>query len=118
MKKYILAIAMLTFSATTFSGSTLDCSDMDKVGQDEDHLEQCAAQADSDLNKAYKELRSMHKDNEEKQAALKDMQLGWIKMRDAQCLFKSMNTASGAALTGVLCEVEMTTIRAQELADM
>lgn len=118
MKEYTFAIIALFSASAAFAGSDMDCSDLEALGQDEDKLEQCHAQADSKLNATYKEVRGRHKDNEDMQKALKDMQLGWIKMRDAQCLFKSMNTAGGAALAGVLCEIEMTTKREAELAEL
>lgn len=118
MKNYFFALLVLSFSATAFAESTLDCANTDNIGRDEDKLEECVTHTNKALNAAYDELKSRHEDNKEMQGILKDMQLGWIKMRDAQCLYRSMNTGSGAALTGVLCEIELTHQRSEALAEL
>ena len=119
MKKYILAVLLGSLSSIALAANP-DCSKPEDIGQDETKLEACLTSTNDKLNGTYKELRDIHKDNEEKLGVLKDMQLGWIKMRDAQCLFRSMNSAGGggAALTAVLCEIELTNQRAKELADL
>lgn len=85
---------------------------------DDNQLEVCAKQSDKQLNENYQKLRKMHKDESDKLKLLKDMQEGWIKMRDAQCEFTMRKVGSSAAIAGLTCEVALTQKRAAELADM
>lgn len=116
----ILLVLPLLFSAGAMAGTGLNCSNLDEIGDDENALEACFTQVNDELNATYNQLRETHKDNTEGLKALKEMQLGWIKMRDSQCLFQSMNSAGGggAAKTAVRCEIEMTTKREEELSQM
>lgn len=118
MKKMMATLFLCAFSTATFAGTGLNCSDLDAIGDNQDALQACVDQTNDELNATYKQLRDTHKDNKDAYAALKDMQVGWIKMRDAQCLFKSMNTGSAAAQVGVMCEIEMTIQRENELAGL
>lgn len=119
MKKIIFTLLLSTVSYSSFAGTGLNCSE-DEVLSDANQLEACVTQTNDELNATYKQLTETHKDAPEKLEALKSMQLAWIKMRDAQCLFKSMNSAGGggAAMTAVRCEVEMTIQREEELANL
>jgi uncharacterized protein YecT (DUF1311 family) len=118
MKKLVSVLFLCAFSAGTFAGTGLNCSDLDAIGDNQDALEACVIQTNDELNATYKQLRDAHKNNKGAYDALKDMQVGWIKMRDAQCQFKSMNTGSAAAQVGVMCEIEMTVQRENELAGL
>jgi uncharacterized protein YecT (DUF1311 family) len=119
MKKMFLATALLAFSGVAAAGTGLDCSN-DEVLSDMNMLEICHTQVNSELNGTYKQLQKLHKDNKEKLAALKKMQLGWIQMRDAQCDFESYNSAGGggAAQTAMRCTIRMTRQRDKELESM
>ncbi|WML89726.1 lysozyme inhibitor LprI family protein [Thiothrix lacustris] len=119
MKKMFFASALLAFSSIATAGTGLNCTD-ENVLSDPNYLDVCVTQVDSELNGTFKELQARHKDVKEKMAALKQMQLGWIKMRDAQCDFQSMNSAGGGgvAQTAMRCIVEMTIQRDKELQDL
>lgn len=119
MKKLFFAAALLAFSGVATAGTGLNCSD-GEVLSDPNRVEACLTQVDGELNGTFKQLQALHKDSKEKLKALKDMQLGWIKMRDAQCEFQSFNSAGGggAALTAMRCEIEMTMQRDKELQEL
>ena len=119
MKKMFFASALLAFSSIATAGTGLNCSD-ENVLSELNQLEACYTQVDSELNGTFKQLQALHKDSKQKMAALKQMQLGWIKMRDAQCDFQSMNSAGGGgvAQTAMRCIVEMTIQRDKELQDL
>ncbi|WP_038141134.1 lysozyme inhibitor LprI family protein [Thiothrix lacustris] len=119
MKKMFFSTALLAFSSIATAGTGLNCSD-DNVLSDINKLQACYTQADSELNGTFKKLQALHKDGKVKMAALKQMQLGWIKMRDAQCDFQSMNSAGGGgvAQTAMRCKVDMTMQRNKELQDL
>ncbi len=120
MKKYILISLLLSASSVSLAGTGLNCSNLDVIGQDTKALEACVTQTNDELNATYKELRATHKNKKDKLKALKDMQNGWIKMRDAQCLFQGMNAVGGggAAQTGIRCEIKMTIKREEELSQL
>ena len=119
MKKMFFATALLAFSSVASAGTGLNCSD-DEVLSDPNKVEACLTQVDGELNGTFKQLQTLNKDSKDKLKALKNMQLGWIKMRDAQCEFQSFNSAGGggAALTAMRCEIEMTMQREKELQDL
>jgi uncharacterized protein YecT (DUF1311 family) len=120
MKKNTWILLLSSFSTISMAGTGLNCSDLDSIGQDDNAMEACITQTDDELNGTYKALKALSKDNKEGLKVLKNMQLGWIKMRDSQCLFMSMNSAGGggAARTALRCEIEMTIKREKELSIM
>ena len=118
MKKNTWILLLSSFSTISMAGTGLNCSDLDSIGQDDNMMEACITQTNDELNDTYKELKALSKDNKEGLKVLKNMQLGWMKMRDSQCLFMSMNSAGGggAARTAIRCEIEMTIQREKELS--
>ena len=120
MKKHTWTLLLSSFSTIAMAGTGLNCSDLDSIGQDDNAMEACITQTNDELNGTYKELKALSKDNKEALKELKSMQLGWIKMRDSQCLFISMNSAGGGgvAITALRCEIEMTIQREKELSIM
>ncbi|OQW92715.1 MAG: hypothetical protein BWK79_14110 [Beggiatoa sp. IS2] len=72
----------------------------------------CVEQTDRHLNENYQILLKKFKEDAK---LLKDMQLGWIKMRDAQCELAGKHTGSQAALVMSKCTVVLTQKRADEL---
>lgn len=120
MKKYTWILLLSSFSTVAMAGTGLNCLDLDAIGENDNALEACISQTNDELNGTYKELHTQNKENKEVLKALKNMQRGWIKMRDAQCLFKSMHSAGGGgvAKTAIRCEIEMTIKREEELSMM
>lgn len=118
MKKYLWILFIITASTATWAESDLDCSILTNYNADE--LAICIAQVDDNLNVTYKQLRATHKDNREVLRAIRSMQLGWIKMRDAQCLFRGLSSASslGGGQAALHCEIQMTIQREKELSLM
>ena len=98
------------------AGTGLDCSKA--LEMKSDTLEVCFDQTNNWLNDSYQSLLKERKEALEQVKLLKEMQRAWIKMRDAQCELASRNTASGAGLAGVRCEVILTQKRANELERM
>ena len=111
-----LLLIALSFSAYA-SDKTIDCTNLDS-GTNSDQLDVCAKQADKQLNDNYQALRDTHKDSPDKLKLLKEMQVAWIKMRDAQCEFAMRNVGGNAAQAGVICEIKATQQRAKELQEM
>lgn len=120
MKKHTWILLLSSFSTIAMAGTGLNCSDLDTIGDDDNAMEACITQTNDELNGTYKELKTQSKENKKGLKALKDMQLGWIRMRDSQCLFMSMNSAGGGgvARTALRCEIEMTIKREKELSIM
>ncbi len=116
--KYLLSVFGL-FCVTSLSAqaaTAINCHEVDNMEQD--MIEVCVEQTDRHLNENYQALRKLHKDSSKKLKLLKDMQMGWIKMRDAQCDFAMHNTGSNAALAGLVCQVTLTQQRADEIEEM
>lgn len=118
MIKNILALALLSLgSSAALAGTAINCYDVVN-DMNEQSLEVCIEQTNRHLNENYQQLRETFKDEEETLALLKDMQLAWIKMRDAQCEINSRHTGSSAGLVGLACEVVLTQKRADVLEKM
>ncbi|WP_020395196.1 lysozyme inhibitor LprI family protein [Thiolinea disciformis] len=116
--RYIIPSAVLLFalSQSTQAGTVVDCHEVDTM--ETDMVEVCVKQTNRDLNDNYDALKKLQKDSPEKLKLLKEMQLAWIKMRDAQCEYEMRNTGSNAALVGLVCEVKLTQQRADDLEKM
>lgn len=115
MKKIIVSLGLLViFSAQ--ANTAINCYEVDNMGAD--MIEVCVEQTNRHLNENYSQLREIHKGSPEKLNLLKEMQLGWMKMRDAQCDFAAHNTGSNAALAGSICVVKLTQQRADEIEEM
>ena len=116
MKK-ILSLLLLTIaSGSSSAGTAINCYEINKMSPD--MVKVCADQTDRHLNENYKALVKQLGKSAEQKKLLKNMQLGWIKMRDAQCELNMRNTGSNAALAGMVCEVILTQKRADELEIM
>lgn len=77
------------------------------------------ADADAELNKAYRQLVSRLGDKKW-EAKLRKAQQAWIKYRDANCDYVSAFSGGGSAVTFEynFCLADMTTARAKELQEM
>jgi uncharacterized protein YecT (DUF1311 family) len=77
------------------------------------------AEADAELNKAYRQLVSRLGDKKW-EAKLRTAQQAWIKYRDANCDYVSEFSGGGSAVTFEynFCLADMTTARAKELQEM
>jgi uncharacterized protein YecT (DUF1311 family) len=125
MKKcFVLASLTLAFSGYAMAGTGLDCAEMAKSGsfQTDGEFSQCLTQTDQELNASFKTLKTKMKDSNVA-TDLKAMQLGWIKMRDAQCIVEALtaNLANAIETRGKICTIRLTSQRAAELdaiADM
>lgn len=106
----------IILNASAQAGTAINCNEVDNM--ESDMIEVCAEQTNKHLNENFEALKELHKEVPKKLELLKEMQLGWIKMRDAQCEFATQNTGSNAALAGVTCEVKLTQQRANELEEM
>jgi uncharacterized protein YecT (DUF1311 family) len=122
MKKcFVLAFLTLAFSGYAMAGTGLDCAEMAKSDsfQTDGEFSQCLSQTDQELNASFKTLQTKMKDRNVA-ADLKAMQLGWIKMRDAQCIVEGLtaNLANAIETRGKTCTIRMTSQRAAELDAM
>jgi len=106
----------IALSLPVKAGTAINCHEVDNM--ESNMIEVCVEQTDRHLNENYAELRKLHKDSPEKLKLLKEMQLGWIKMRDAQCELAMRNTGSNAALAGMTCQVKLTQKRSDEFEEM
>ncbi len=77
------------------------------------------AEADAELNKAYRHLVSRLGDKKW-EAKLRAAQQAWIKYRDRNCDYVSAFSGGGSAVTFEynFCLAEMTTARTKELQEM
>lgn len=117
MKYYFSSFLLIfTLASSAHAGTAINCHEIDNM--DSSAIETCVEQTDRHLNENYEQLKNIHKDAPEKLNLLKEMQLGWIKMRDAQCEFAMKNTGSNAALAGMICQVKLTQKRADEIEEM
>ncbi|UOG92883.1 MAG: DUF1311 domain-containing protein [Candidatus Thiothrix sulfatifontis] len=125
MKKYFLLVtSIFAFSGYAIAGTGLPCGEMAKSDsfQTDGEFSQCLTQTDQELNGSFEALKKKMKDRNVA-ADLKNMQLGWIKMRDAQCTVEAMtaNLANGMENRAKTCKIRMTSERTAELdaiADM
>ena len=120
MKKHTWILLLSSYSTIAMAGTGLNCYELDALSDNDNAMETCITQTNSELNGTYNALRTQSKDHKEGLEALKSMQLGWMKMRDSQCLFLSMHSAGGggAARTAIRCEIEMTIKREEELSKL
>jgi uncharacterized protein YecT (DUF1311 family) len=117
MMKNIFALTLLGLcSGTAFSGTAINCYEV--ADMDQQSIEVCVEQTNRHLNENYSQLQETFQDNEGTLALLKDMQLAWIKMRDAQCEINSRHTGGNSGLVGLTCEVILTQKRADDLEKM
>jgi uncharacterized protein YecT (DUF1311 family) len=77
------------------------------------------ADADAELNKAYRQLVS-RLDDKKWETKLRSAQQAWIKYRDANCDYVSEFSGGGSAVTFEynFCLADMTDARAKELHEM
>jgi uncharacterized protein YecT (DUF1311 family) len=77
------------------------------------------AEADTELNKAYRQLVSRLGDKKW-ETKLRTAQQAWIKYRDANCDYVSEFSGGGSAVTFEynFCLADMTTARTKELQEM
>ncbi len=120
MKSLMTVLLLCLIAAPVNADTSLNCSDPDTIGNNDQHLETCIDQANSSLNEVYQTLRNRHPGQKEKLRALRDMQRGWIRMRDAECLFRSINSIGGGGIgrTALRCKIALTLRRTTELEDL
>jgi uncharacterized protein YecT (DUF1311 family) len=119
----IFAIALLAAPAanaddptgTYFDGDPIECPGATSEVQYNRCVSAALQKADLDLNALYKRLMAAADANEKRY--LQDMQLAWIKLKDAQCNLV-LAYHEGAANRGpwkTRCEATMTMRRVREL---
>lgn len=116
MKKMLSIILLSLVSGTSSAGTAINCHEVNEMSSD--MIEVCSDQTNRHLNENYKALIKQYGKSADQKKLLKKMQLGWIKMRDAQCELNMRNTGSNAALVGMVCEVILTQKRSEELEEI
>jgi uncharacterized protein YecT (DUF1311 family) len=96
MKKLLSTFIFCALSGTAMAGTGLNCYEADEM--EGDTLGVCLQQTDEWLNGAYQQAtkyqQEMDKTTKERVNLLKAAQLGWLKMRDADCQLRQLNAAS------------------------
>lgn len=114
MKRTHWTIACL-ISATSFMAQARDC----ESPRTQLEVNECASErltrADQALNQLYADYRKRLSASEARQ--FKQVQVAWIKFRDAACVFESSAVKGGSAFTMVHlgCLASKTEIRVKEL---
>ncbi|WP_028489656.1 lysozyme inhibitor LprI family protein [Thiothrix lacustris] len=117
-KLLCMTALMLAFSGSAMAGTGLACKDManSESFETDAQFSQCLTQTDQELNGSFQALKKKMKDRNVAND-LKTMQLGWIKMRDAQCIVEALtaNLANGMEYREKTCKIRMTTERTDQL---
>lgn len=79
-----------------------------------------AATADAELNAVYKDIMSRLDDRPEAKKALRDAQRAWIRFRDAECAFRTVDSRTGSIYPTLLanCTADITQSRADALKSL
>ena len=82
MKKIIGVFLLSMASGSSIAGTAINCHEVNEMSNK--MVEVCLDQTNRHLNENYKELVKQYgKKSADDKKLLKNMQLGWIKMRDA-----------------------------------
>lgn len=114
-----LAGMLLAFPLATTPAVALVC----KSPTTQAEMSACAAdglrEADEALNQAYGQIMRRLADNQPAHQALQESQRAWIRFRDAECAFATVNSRDGSAAPMLLaqCRQRMTAARVSQLQD-
>ncbi len=106
MKAHSLAISALIALSPSFASAADQCL---ANAYTQAQMNQCSATsfeaADRELNRVYKEIRRLYKDDPALLKQLKKAQLAWIKLRDADLLleYPELNDPQGAGSAFGMC---------------
>lgn len=101
MKKLILIFLLYIVSTFSFAEKAIDCHKINEMSAD--MIKVCVDHTHRQLQINYQALVKRYTGNDQ-EILLRNMQLGWFKMRDAQCELASRNTGGNKTITAVVCK--------------
>jgi len=119
MRLPLLCAALLALPLAATPVAALDCKNATSQG----NMNACAAdglrEADDALNGLYGQIMGRLAENQPARQALQESQRAWIRFRDAECAFATVNSRDGsvAPMLVAQCRQRLTSLRVSQLRD-